>query len=292
MILSMTGFGETRAEADGIGYHVEIRSVNNRYFKLSIRVPEHFQRFEAEIERHLRSRVGRGSVYFTLRLTGDTGEVHRLNQTMLTQYISKLREAAGSDPAVRIDVAGLLAIPGVCEPPDVDEALLARQFAVSRGLTDHAINQLLKMRRAEGEALLLDLQTQCSEIRQRLEQIAAMAPGVVEEYARRLRLRVQQLMTESTLQLEQDALSREVAIYAERCDINEEIARMRSHLDQFTALCEGPEEAGRKLDFLAQELLREANTIGSKANDADIARNVVAIKAAIDRIKEQVQNVE
>jgi uncharacterized protein (TIGR00255 family) len=292
MILSMTGFGEARAEADGIAYRVEIRSVNNRYFKPSFRLPEYFQRYEAEVDRHLRSRVGRGSIFYTLRLSGDAATAYQINRTALAQYVAGLREAAGTEPTARIDLASLLAIPGVCEPPEIDESTLAGQFVVVRKLTDEAIDRLLTMRRTEGQALLLDLRTQCAEIRQRLEQIGARAPGVVDDYARRLGARVQQLLNGSNIELEQDVLAREVAIYAERCDINEEIARMKSHLEQFAALCEGPEEAGRKLEFLAQELLREANTIGSKANDAEIARSVVTIKAAIDRIKEQVQNVE
>ena len=293
MILSMTGFGEARTRVDGIAYRVEIRTVNNRYFKPSLRVPEQFQRYEAEVDRQLRSRLGRGSVFYTLRVEDENASTaYEINRAVLSKYVAQLRMVAETERAARIDLAGLLAIPGVCLPPDIDEATLSGQFQVVQRITTEAIDRLIDMRRREGVALLQDLEAQCREIRTHLEWIHARAPSVVEEYAKKLRSRVQQLLNDSNVELEKDALAREVAIYAERCDIHEEIARVRSHLDQFEALCEGPEEAGRKLEFFSQELLREANTIGSKANDAEIAAHVVSIKAAIDRIKEQVQNVE
>jgi uncharacterized protein (TIGR00255 family) len=293
MILSMTGFGEARATVESVSYRVEIRTVNNRYFKPSLRLPEQFVRYEAEVDRQLRSKLGRGSVFFTLRVEDENATTaYEINRAALSKYVSRLREVAGNEPTARIDLAGLLAIPGVCQPPDIDELTLTAQFKIALGITAQAIERLIEMRRAEGAALLRDLDAQCAEIRTRLGLVEVRAPVVVEDYAKKLRTRVQQLLNESNVELEKDALAREVAIYAERCDINEEISRVRSHLDQFETLCQGPEEAGRKLDFLAQELLRETNTIGSKANDAEIAGHVVAIKAAIDRIKEQVQNVE
>lgn len=293
MILSMTGFGEAREKVDGVTYRIEIRTVNNRYFKPSLRLPDQFQRYEAELDRLLRTKLGRGSVFYTLRVEDENAaSAYEINRPALMKYVARLREIAEAEPASRIDLAGLLSIPGVCEPPDLDETLLSSQFEVVRRATAQAIDRVIALRHTEGRALLEDLEAQVREIRSHLEWIQARASGVVEDYARKLRSRVQQLLCDSNVELEKDALAREVAIYAERCDINEEIARMKSHLDQFAALCEGPEEAGRKLEFFAQELLREANTIGSKAGDADIAARVVAIKAAIDRIKEQVQNVE
>ncbi len=292
MILSMTGFGEARAQVDGVSFRVEVRSVNNRYFKSSMRLPEHMQRFEADLDRQLRERLSRGSVSYTLRVTADEpAAACVVNQPALRHYMTKLREAAEDRPGVTIDLSGLLALPGVCESPEIEEGVLLAQFQVVQRLTAEALEKLVAMRRQEGAALERDLQAQCAELRARFEQVRQRSPLVVEEYAKRLRARVQQLLSSSNLELEQDALAREVAIFAERCDVNEEIARAVSHLDQFAAVCAAGEEAGRKLEFLAQELLREANTMGSKANDAEIARHIVVIKAAIDRIKEQVQNV-
>lgn len=293
MILSMTGFGQAEAHANGVTFRVEIRAVNNRYFKASLRLPEHLQRYESQVDSLLRARLGRGTVYYTLRVVDENAEMaYDINKAALVKYVSRLRSITETEPGITIDLTGLLDIPGVCQPPDINEAVLAEQFAVIQTVTVQAVERLMQMRRSEGQALLKDLQTQCAVIRERLAQIETRAPLVVEEYARRLHTRIRQLLVDSNVELEKEAVSREVAIYAERCDINEELSRTRSHLAQFEALCAGPEEAGRTLEFIAQELLREANTMGSKANDAVLAGHVVMIKAAIDRIKEQVQNVQ
>jgi uncharacterized protein (TIGR00255 family) len=147
------------------------------------------------------------------------------------------------------------------------------------------------MRREEGQALVRDLLGQTGQLRDLAASTARRAPDVVRDYQRRLKVRVDQLLSGGALELDGDSLLREVAVFADRCDISEELTRVGSHLDQFEALCRSEDAAGRKLDFVAQELLREVNTIGSKANDATITRLVVDMKSCIERIKEQVQNV-
>ncbi len=296
MILSMTGYGEARDEVDGVSYRAEVRSLNNRYFKASIKLPEAFLRYETDIDKLLRSRLGRGSVTLTLRIKNEgPAAAYEINAPLLAAYVDGFRQAAGDAELARIDLAKLAELPGVLQPPEVPEAQLKARYELLRRLTDESIGHLIEMRKIEGVALLADLNKSCDEIRRRTAEVRTRCPVVLEEYHGRLRSRVVQLLGSldgSSVELDQDALSREVAIFAERCDINEEVSRIESHLDQFAALCDAPERAGRKLDFIAQELLREANTIGSKSNDAEISRNVVAIKAAVDRIKEQVQNVE
>lgn len=293
MILSMTGFGEAQACEDAVSYRAEIRSVNNRYFKASIKLPDHLQRYEVEIEKLLRAKLGRGSISYSLRLKGDNAPTaFEINEAGLQRYVMRLEQIAAGSKAAQIDLASLLELPGICEPIEMDPDLLAKQFSVASRLTEEAIGRLVEMRRVEGQALEKDLALHCREIRTRVANIAERAPLVVEEYHKKLRMRVSQLMESANLSLDQDALVREVAVFAERCDVNEEISRLLSHLDQFAELCASKEEAGRKLDFLSQEMLREANTIGSKASDSLIARQVVEVKASIDRIKEQVQNVE
>ncbi|MFH1418972.1 MAG: YicC/YloC family endoribonuclease [Planctomycetota bacterium] len=293
MILSMTGFGEADGLADGVHYRVELRSFNNRYFKSSIKLPEVLQPAEVEIEKLLRSRLGRGSVSYSLRMKDENpSAAHEINIAVLTRYVRQLREAAGDTAGLTIDLANLIDIPGVAQPPAYDAELLSSRFTVVERLTNEAIDRLIEMRRAEGAALLRDLQKHCDVIRTRLADIRQRSPLVVKEYQKKYHARVQQLIEGSKIEIDHDSVVRELAIFAERCDINEEVSRIDSHLDQFAELCDAPEESGRKLDFLAQEMLREANTIGSKANDAEISRHVVETKAAIDRIKEQVQNVE
>lgn len=293
MILSMTGFGAGDLREESVSYRVEIRTVNNRYFKASMKLPEHLLRFEGDIEKMLRGSLGRGSISYALRVKDDQAQAaYEINVTALGHYVRQLDAISAGRGNMQIDLAGLLELPGICEATDRDEESLKVQFAVVAKVTKIAIDRLIEMRRVEGEALWRDLQEQCAGIRKQLISVAQRAPGVVEEYHKRLRTRVQQLLDSSSAELDKDALAREVAIFAERCDVNEEISRLGSHIDQFLELSKGPEPAGRKLDFLAQEMLREANTIGSKANDAQVARHVVEIKAAIDRIKEQVQNIE
>ncbi len=293
MVLSMTGFGEAQARADGVTFRAEVRSLNNRYFKATIKLPEQFQRFEADIDRALRSMLGRGSINYNLRVKDENApSAYQINATAVKHYVERLKEITAGQTGTQIDLASLLEVPGVCEPADIDPAVLEAQFKMVEKLTHDAVERVIAMRRTEGAALQKDLEQQCALIRSRLAEVAKHAPQVVEDYHKRLKTRVQQLMATASVELDQEVLAREVAIFAERCDVNEEISRLGSHLDQFAELCRSADEAGRKLDFLTQEMLREANTIGSKANDAQLARYVVEIKAAIDRIKEQVQNVE
>ncbi len=293
MIHSMTGYGEAQVHEGGITYRVQIRSLNNRYFKLTTKLPEPFQLFESEVEKQLRSRLGRGSLTLTLRIRDETPAGGcEINIPLLRRYVEQIERAIDGRPTLRLDVATLVNLPGVCQPPEFDETVQGTRLALLKKLTDVAVEKLIAMRAVEGKSLLKDLAAQCDVVREHTAAIRERSPTVVVEYQERLQTRVQELLNAGQFKLEADALAREVAVFAERCDVNEEVARIDGHLQHFESLCAAPEETGRKLEFLAQELLREANTIGSKANDADIARRTVEMKAAIDRIKEQVQNVE
>jgi len=182
-------------------------------------------------------------------------------------------------------------MPGVCQYPEPDAEQLALELQIIIQLTNQALKKMWIMRFEEGKALKEDLLKHCSNIVDALEQIKKRAPLVIQDYAQRLRQRVKKLLSEAEVELKQEDLAREVAVFAERADINEELSRLDSHIAQFRTVIESKEHAGRTLEFLAQEMLRETNTIGSKANDAQIARYVVDIKGHIDRIKEQVLNV-
>lgn len=293
MILSMTGFGAAERHHHGVSYRVEIRSLNGRYFKLGMKLPDAVAALEPIVEQRLRARVGRGSITYTLTYRDESpGAAQQINVGALQSYVDQLQRANLSSSGIRIDLAGLVALPGVCQPREMDEsALQAFQTTIER-LTDEAVDRLIEMRRAEGAALQRDLLDHCEKIRRIAAAVRERCPAVVEDYHQRLRARVNSLLASGELKLKEDDLIREVAIFAERCDISEELSRLDGHLDHFTTLSRGDEEAGRKLEFLSQEMLREANTIGSKASDSAISRHVVEIKSLIDRIKEQVQNVE
>jgi uncharacterized protein (TIGR00255 family) len=205
--------------------------------------------------------------------------------------VAQLKQIQGVGEA-RIELGALLALPGVTQEPRDETDEIARHGDVIRLLTAEAINKLNSMRQREGNSLFNDLMKHKQVIASELSEIRTRAPSVIEEYHKRLTSRVNELLRKAELQVSQGDLLKEIAVFAERADISEEIHRLTHHLDAFEAACRSGEHAGRKLDFITQEMLREANTIASKANDADIGRRVVEIKGAIDRLKEQVQNVE
>ena len=294
MIESMTGYGESEHVEDGVSYAFESRSVNHRYLKLSTKLPEVLQFTESVVEKVVRSRIARGSVTCTLRVRSEGGtDIFPIDVEVLQRYVDQLAQVRlPADLRATVDLGTLTALPGVCQPPEMDDEARQRQLAIVEDLTARAMDDLVAMRREEGRVLHDALLDCCAAIRSELATVTAQAPKVIDEYHDRLRARVETLMQSGGFELEADGLMREVAIYAERCDITEEATRMTSHLDQFVGLCGPGECVGRRLDFLTQELLREANTIASKSNDATITRSVVQMKGLIDRVKEQVQNVQ
>ncbi len=295
VVRSMTGYGEATTTVDGTHYFVEIRSLNNKYFKSTIRLPDSVQGLEAEIESRLRERLSRGTITLNARYTDSSAQAaYQINTGALNSYIQQLRTLPDFAGQAKIDLAALLNLPGVLQPPSDEEARFEAARAAFMPLVDKACTQLTAMREREGRALVDDLRANLSYIAERLKLIQERAPGVVADYELRLQTRIESMLREAEASVEPGDLIREIAAYAERTDIAEEIKRLSTHLVQFEELlagCNG-KPIGRTLDFLAQEMLREANTIASKSPDAFISRNTVEIKGSIDRLKEQVQNIE
>lgn len=294
MINSMTGYGRARCEVNGGTYTVEIKTVNNRYFKTSVRLPESVTFLEEDIDKLLRSSLHRGTVTCVLRMKDVSAEVlFDVDEQALVACIERLgRVASSAGLEGRIDVGSLLTLPGIIQAVLPDEEAMVRLKQEVLAATQEAIEQVKKMRAIEGEALAADLEANCEAIKTDLEQISVRSGGVLRAYQERLKKRVDALLAETELHLDEDMLAREVAIFAERADICEELTRLDSHIQQFIQSCRTDSVAGRRLDFISQEMFREANTIASKAADAEIIRYVVDIKCRIDRMKEQVQNVE
>jgi uncharacterized protein (TIGR00255 family) len=293
MIVSMTGFGDATAERDGTHYAVEIRSLNNRFFKPVIKLPENVSGLEPELEVMLREALGRGSITYILKMRLDSAEAaYHINTEALKAYLEQLQQVKGLDRLVTIDLASLVQLPGVCQEPRDETDEIATHGAAIKELSARAIVKLNAMREREGESLFKELMKHVAVIAASLAEIQKRAPFVIDDYHKRLTQRVNQLMQKAELRVNESDLIKEVAVFAERADIAEEIQRLTHHLKAFEDACRESEHAGRKLDFITQEMLREANTIASKANDATIARHIVEIKGAIDRLKEQVQNVE
>jgi len=294
----MTGFGDASTQADGVHYSVELRSLNNKYFKCGIRLPDLFQGLEAELEAGLRKRVSRGSFTLTIKFkAGDEKAVSRVNEDAIMNYLDHLEtiHAKIQDQAVQIDLTQLMGLPGVLQPAQDEASLLTKAKPVLLKLVDEATDRLMAMRATEGHTLAEDLLKHLDQVSDRMAQIGERAPSVIGEYQERLRARMDELLSKAELKADESMLIREVAVFAERADISEEVSRMAGHVAQFQEIIRGEnngEPVGRTLDFLAQEMLREANTIGSKSNDSTISRAMIEAKSAIDRIKEQVQNVE
>ena len=290
----MTGYGDAEGQLKGITYTVEIKTVNNRYFKANIKLPETVAFLEEAVEKLLRRNLSRGTVNYVLRLKNAPANVlFDIDETALRTIMERLsRIASSADMKCPIDIGSLLNLPGILEPASPDEETAEQIKKTVLEISQEAIEKLKQMRDAEGTALEADLKKHCSAIKKDLERIRARSAVVLERYAERLKKRVNELLAGAKLKLDEETLAREVAIFAERSDISEEIARLDSHLQQLLDGCEASGQAGRRLDFISQELLREANTIASKATDSEITSCVVDIKCRIDRIKEQIQNVE
>ncbi len=288
----MTGFGNATIDRSGIHVSVEIKSVNNRYLKLSTRLPDSVARFESEIEKLVRSRVARGSVQLAVRLRFSGGESeYRIDANVLNGYRKQI-QAAQSEGEEAVSLESLLALPGVVSENDLPDDVMNSLWPAVAESINASLDHFHDFREREGESMRVDLDKQCETIEQEVKQVAALAPQVVNDYREKLLERVRRMTTEASISVGPNDIIREVAIFADRCDVNEEITRLGSHIEQFRRMLNGSTSQGRKLEFIGQEMFREINTIGSKANSVDIAHSVVEMKAAIERIREVLQNVE
>lgn len=293
MAISMTGCGEGIASEGPSTCRVELRVVNNRFFKLALRSRDAFSILETRIDAAIRSRVRRGAVQMTLDVAGPAvPAARRFDRGQLSAYLDDLEDFCGSHRIpMPQSLDGILGLPGILvETPPSSDAVEQIWPLVARGLED-ALDGLERMRRAEGDALARDMRSGCVQITQSIAAIRQRVPAVLAEHRSRLSDRVTKLLEGSGALLSPADLTREVALIADRSDIAEELVRLESHVAQFDHLL-GDDSPGRSLDFLSQELAREANTIASKSVDVAIAHMVVELKTRIERLREQVQNIE
>src|SRR5687767_5860457 len=244
MIVSMTGFGDATAERNGTHYAVEIRSLNNRFFKPVIKLPENVSGLEPELEVMLREALGRGSITYILKMRLDSAEAaYHINTEALKAYLEQLQQVKGLDRLVTIDLASLVQLPGVCQEPRDETDEIARHGATVKELTARAIVKLNAMREREGQALFNELMKHVKVIAASLAEIQKRAPFVIEDYHKRLTQRVNQLMSKAELRVNEADLIKEVAVFAERADIAEEIQRLTQHLAAFEEACRESEHA-------------------------------------------------
>lgn len=290
---SMTGCGAGQASDGASACRVEIRSVNNRFFKASIRAPEGFAALESRVEALVRGRVRRGAVQIDVEVTGPAAPAgRRLNHDQLQAYLDDLEKfCAARDLPLPRSLDGLLSLPGLLVETPPDAAAAEQAWPLVERALSQALGELDAMRAAEGAALAAELRGICGEITALAASIAARVPAFVEEHRARLTERVGTLLAAHGVGVAPADVLREVALIADRSDVAEEVARIGSHVAQVERLL-ATEAAGRPLDFLAQEFAREANTIGSKVADAAVAHAVVELKTRVERLREQVQNIE
>lgn len=296
MIHSMTGFGRDDFRVEGVSFVVEARAVNHRHLDSRVRLPRVLAEREAQVKELIHARFGRGKFDLTVSMSSEPATQTRveIDQSAVEEYVHVAREMARSHGlSDALDVAAVLSFPGVVR---VVERELPEQ-ALTEGLLAAVVRVLdavESMRESEGETLAREFASRLLAVESLIDIFEASSERVATSAKEKLRKRAEQLELETGL-LDVARLHQEIVVAADRLDITEEIVRLRSHVDQFRTILDGAEAGrpvGRRLDFLLQELGREANTLGSKVNDADLSHAVVELKTELERIREQVQNVE
>jgi len=291
---SMTGFGRGEAVEAGIAYQIEVGSVNRKQADVAVGIPRELASLEMRVRKAVLARISRGRVSATIKtepIEDRAGSgMLEINQPLAQAYIDGLKEiGSASGVELSISAGDLLRAPGVFEISDSriepDAAWTGIETAINAGL-----DQMIAMRESEGEHLQSDLAARISQVENAMGAIAELAPEVTKHHHRQLSGRLEQAGL--PLPLDDDRLLKEIGLFAERCDISEELTRLQSHIVKFREFLTSDEPTGRSLDFLSQELFREFNTIGAKANSATIAQHVVSGKTEVEKIREQVQNVE
>ncbi len=291
MIKSMTGYGKSTLNVNSREYQVEIRTVNHKYTDISIKMPKIMSYLEDNIRKEINSQLKRGKIDISISFENYAQETNnvRINTELAKLYIKELRKLAEEENiSANIDVTEISKFPDVLKIKcDFDENLIKEE--ISEVLRD-ALNQVIKMRENEGTQIAEDILTKISQIESKTEEIFELSTGLIDEYVVKLEARVKELL--KTDELDKSRLMQEVVIYADKCSVEEEITRMRSHILQLRDLLKVNEPVGKKMDFLIQEMNRETNTIGSKANNLEITNRVVDIKTILEDIREQIQNIE
>ncbi|HMP66721.1 MAG TPA: YicC family protein [Pyrinomonadaceae bacterium] len=289
----MTGFGRGSYSEDGISVSIELKTVNNRFLDINLRLPSDFQQLEGEIKRAVVARLSRGRVDLNLQADREESTEYELNRPLIRSYLAVLNEireefSLTGEPDINV----IARLPNVLNirksevPPEAGRVVIAA--------LEKALDDLNQMRENEGSMLKAELLARLSNIETRLAPIENEADGVADEIVERLNKRIGDLRgrSESQIEIDQGRLAQEVAFLADRADISEEISRLRTHIEHFRTIVDEEKEVGKRLDFLTQELNREANTIASKTANMTVKENSLQIKSEIEKIREQVQNVE
>ena len=292
MLRSMTGYGRSKCEFDSREYTVEIKSVNNRYSDISIKLPRSISFMEDNIKKLISKSVTRGKVevFISFINNSDKGRSIEINRELARNYIDEMRKLANeTNINSNIEVIDVMKMPDVLNTrlSEEDENIIAKEVTQC---TEKAIENFISMRENEGEKIKEDLINRISSISEKIDKINAISTGLVSEYILKLEKRINELLKPNVV--DEARLAQEVVIYSDKCSVEEELTRLRSHISQFLGLLEKNDSNGKRIDFLIQEMNRETNTIGSKANNLEITNYVVDIKTELENVREQIQNIE
>jgi uncharacterized protein (TIGR00255 family) len=292
MILSMTGYGTGSAQKDNTVVSVEIKTVNHRFLDFHARLAREYQFLEGEIQQLIRSSLDRGRVDVSVTIQNGASDAFEINSSLLNGYLAvagKLKAEFHFQDS--LDLKTILTLPGIVQVKEAAQAGPAGAVSeLVASSVQQALNGVLAMRRQEGDALRADMDKNLASVEENAQRIKDLSANLASEHLQKLRDRINQLLSQA--EMDPQRLAQEAALIADKSDISEEIARLKSHIEQYRSLMDATEKAGKKLDFLLQELQREANTILSKSADLEISRCAIAVKTDIEKLREQVQNVE
>ena len=292
MIKSMTGFGRSIYENEGREYIIEIKSVNNRFSDINIKMPRSLNYLEEAVKKKVLNHVSRGKidVFITFNNNSDLGKSIKLNTEIAKKYITELKKLSKETEIIdNINIMDISKFPDVLNikiEEDAEEVIGQELLKAS----NEAIKSFIDMREKEGVKIKQDLENRIKIVSEKINEISNISTGLVEEYIVKLETRIKELL--KTDVVDQSRLAQEVVIYSDKCSVEEELTRLKSHISQFLNLINEDVAVGKKLDFLIQEMNRETNTIGSKANNLEITNLVVDIKTELENVREQVQNIE
>ena len=293
MIRSMTGYGKQSLSIDGREYQIEIKSVNHRYLDINIKMPKTLSYLEDTIKKEISEKIIRGKidVFITFENNSQEGKNIKINKELAKLYINQLKELAQEEKiSSNIEVIEIAKFPDILTIKVDEEDEKIKQEIMQT--TQEATNKIIEMKNIEGEKIAQDLLQRISNIENKIMEISEKSTGLIQEYVVKLEKRIQEIL--KTEKIDKSRLAQEVVIYADKCSIEEEITRLKSHIYQFKNLISNNENEtiGKKLDFIIQEMNRETNTIGSKANNLEITNGVIDIKTELEDIREQIQNIE
>lgn len=292
MIKSMTGYGRANIEENLRKYQVEIKSINHKYLDISVKMPKQISYLEESIKKEISSRIKRGKIDVFINFENDSNEGRKIkiNTELAKMYIKELKELAQKEDILAdIQVNEIAKYPDVLEIQNDQEDETIKQELIKT--VEQATEKLIQMRSIEGNKMAEDILIRLNQIDEKVKEISKLSTGLIEEYVVKLEERIKQLLKEEQ-DIDKNRLAQEVVIFADKCSIEEEVTRLNSHISQFKELLSSDEPIGKKLDFIIQEMNRETNTIGSKANNLNITNGVIEIKTQIENIREQVQNIE